>query len=114
MPIDYDSFGDTAIELPDPSNGDIDTELQFNTPGVDGTKAGVLSFQVNPTGAPTVRIEINGTTVLTRSYGDPTPRVVQQENFNQSILNANNEMVLEVTGNGSASLSDFHVLYKTV
>ena len=73
MPIDYDSFGDTAIELPDPSNGDIDTEVEFNTPGVDGTKAGVLSFQVNPTGTPTVRIEINGTTVLTRNYDDPTP-----------------------------------------
>ncbi len=114
MPIDYDTFGDTAIELPDPENGDIDTELQFSTPGVDGTKAGVLSFQVNPSGTPTVRIEINGTTVLTRAYGDPTPRVVQQENFNQSILRANNEMVLEVTGDGSAFLSDFLMLFKTV
>ena len=69
---------------------------------------------MNPTGTPTLRIEINGTTVLTRAYGEPTPRVVQQENFNQSILRANNEMVLEVTGNGSASLSDFVMLFKTV
>ena len=114
MAIDFVTFSDNTIQLPDPSNGDIDTELQFNTPNVDGTKNAILSFQVNPAGTPNLRIEINGTTVLDRSFTDPVPRLVQQENFNGSTLSDNNEMVLEVTGNGSASMSDFHVLYKTV
>jgi hypothetical protein len=114
MAVDFTTFSDNAIVLPDPSNGDIDTDIQFNTPGVDGTKAGVLSFRVNPAGTlPTLRVEINGTTVLTQTYGNNVERTVQ-ENFNQSILNANNELTLQVTGNGSASMSDFLVLYKTV
>ena len=114
MAIDFVAFSDSTIELPNPSNGDIDTEVEFNTPDVDGTKNAILSFQVNPTGTPNLRIEINGTTVLDRSFGEAVPRLVQQENFNGSTLSDKNEMVLEVTGDGSASMSDFHVLYKTV
>ena len=106
MPVDYSTFSDNDITLPRP-NGDIDTDVAFSTPGVDVSKNGVLSLQVNPTsGTPTIKI--NGTTVLT---GNNVKRVVQ-ENFGQSILSTNNTLTLKVTGPGSIDTSDFHVLYK--
>jgi hypothetical protein len=110
MPVDYSTFSDNDITLPRP-NGDIDTDVAFSTPGVDTSKNGVLSLQVNPTsGTPTLEVKINGTTVLSSTFGNNVKRVVQ-ENFGQSILNANNTLTLKVTGNGSISASDFHVLY---
>ena len=111
MPVDYSTFSDSDITLPRP-NGDIDTDVAFSTPGVDVSENGVLSLQVNPTsGTPTLEVKINGTTVLTSTFGNNVKRVVQ-ENFGQSILNSNNTLTLKVTGNGSISASDFHVLYK--
>jgi hypothetical protein len=111
MPVDYSTFSDSDITLPR-SNGDIDTDVPFSTPGVDVTKNGVLSLQVNPTsGTPTLEVKINGTIVLTSTYANNVKRVVQ-ENFGQSILRTNNTLTLKVTGNGSIDTSDIHVLFK--
>ena len=113
MPVYYSTFSDSDITLPR-ANGDIDHDVAFSTPGVDTSKNGVLSFEVNPTsGTPTLEVKVNGTTVLTNTYGNNVQRVVQ-ENFGQSILGTNNTLTLKVTGNGSISASDFHVLYKSV
>lgn len=119
--IDYTSFQDTDLVLP---NGkDIDQEINFSTKGVDTTKSAVLSFRALPapsSGAVTLTVGIkpqgqtgNGTTVYTQAFGANVERVVQ-ENFNQTLLQDNNTLVVRVSGSGSVTVSDFHVLYKKI
>jgi hypothetical protein len=113
MAVDYASFQDNDLTLPR-ANGDIDEDISFSTPNADTNKNGVLSLEVNPTsGSPTLELSINGTSVYTQTFGNNVQRVVQ-ENFAQSVLQANNILTMTVTGNGSVSASDFHVLYKTL
>jgi hypothetical protein len=111
MAVNYTTFEDSGLTLPDGS--DIDRDLPFSTPNVDTSKSGVLSLVVNPTGDATLTIKINGTFLESYPFGTDAKRVVQ-ENFSQSILNTNNTLTLEVTGSGSLEMSDFHVLYKTL
>jgi hypothetical protein len=113
MSVDYTTFQDTELTLPKP-NGDIDHEIDFNTPDADPGKSAVLSFQANPNGgAPTLALIVNNNTVTTVTFGNDTRRV-WQENLNQSILDGAdpNTLRLRVTGGGSVSVSDFHLLYK--
>jgi hypothetical protein len=113
MAIDYTSFQDNDLVLPK-ANGDIDQDVAFSTPGVDTTKNGILSLEVNPTsGTPTLELKINGTSVYTNTYGNNVQRVVQ-ENFAQNILGTNNTLTVKVTGNGEVAVSDCHVMFKTV
>jgi hypothetical protein len=113
MAVDYASFQDNDLTLPK-GNGDIDEDIAFSTPNADTNKNGVLSLEVNPTsGNPTLELSINGTSVYTQTFGNNVQRVVQ-ENFGQSVLQANNILTMTVTGTGSVSASDFHVLYKTL
>jgi hypothetical protein len=100
MAIDYTSFQDNDLVLPK-ANGDIDQDVAFSTPGVDTTKNGILSLEVNPT------------SVYTNTYGNNVQRVVQ-ENFAQNILGTNNTLTVKVTGNGEVAVSDCHVMFKTV
>ena len=113
MAVDYISFQDSDLTLPR-ANGDIDEDVAFSTPNVDTSKNGVISLEVNPTsGTPTLELSINGTNVYSQTFGNHVQRVVQ-ENFAQSVLQTNNTLTMTVTGNGSVSASDFHVLYKTL
>jgi hypothetical protein len=111
MSVDYTTFQDSELTLPKP-NGDIDHEIDFNTPGADPGESAVLSFQANPNGgSPTLALIVNNNTVTTVTFGNDTRRV-WQENLNQSILDGTNTLKLRVTGGGSVSVSDFHMLYK--
>jgi hypothetical protein len=112
MPVEYTSFQDTDLTLPKPS-GDIDKDVEFTTPNVDTTKNAVLSFEANPTdGNPTLELSLNGHKIYTRTYFASVERVVQ-ENFPQSILLPTNTLSIRVTGDGSVTTSDYHVIYKS-
>jgi hypothetical protein len=120
--VNYTSFQDTDLILPDPTTGDIDRDVNFSTPSFDTTKSGVLSFRVLPgsTGSPNLNLAIKeqgtagaGTTVYSETFGSNTERVIQ-ENINQSLLHTDNTLVVTVTGGGSITVSDFHILYKKV
>lgn len=111
MPVEYTSFQDTDITVPG-VNGDIDKEVDFATPNVNANKNGVLSFEANPTdGNPTLELSLNGHRVYSRTYFSSVERVVQ-ENFPQSILQESNTLRIRVTGDGSVTTSDYHVMYK--
>jgi len=113
MAVNFTSFQDNDLTLPK-ADGDIDEDIAFSTPNVDTTKNGVLSVEVDPTsGTPTLELLINGNSVYTKTFDVNVQRVIQ-ENFSQSVLQADNTLTMKVTGGGSVSASDFHVLYKTV
>src|SRR5262245_32981807 len=109
MAVDYASFQDNELTLPK-GNGNNDEDTEFSQPNADINKSVILSLEVDPTsGTPTLELLINGTSVYTKTFEKNVQRVVQ-ENFSQSVLQANNILTMTVTGTGSVSASDFHVL----
>lgn len=100
--------------------GDIDADFPFDAPGIDITKKAVLTYVVEPDPAGSnsdvvLRLDINGTSVTTNSFGSTQGRVLQE------IVEAN---LLKETGNtltatltdtdkeGSCVLRDAVVYYK--
>ena len=72
-----------------------------------------MSFEARPgSGRPTLELSLNGHKIYTRTYFASVERVVQ-ENFPQSILLPTNTLSIRVTGDGSVTLSDFHVMYQS-
>lgn len=114
MPAEYTTMQDDTLTLTE--GGDIDKEIRFTVPGVDTGEAANLAFRVDPSGDATLRVRINGTTVLEQSF-DTAPQRVWHENFSGSILQAGTN-TLKVTkvgaGTGDLHLSDFIVHYKRV
>ncbi len=111
MATNYVTFQDGDLRVPT-AGGDLDIDIPFSTSGVDTTQNGVLSLEVLVDGNPTLELDINGNTMYTQTFGADVQRVVQ-ENFPLSLLGANNTLTVRVTGGGTVTASDFHVLYKT-
>jgi hypothetical protein len=113
MSVDYITFQDGEVTLPKP-NGDVEQVISFATASPDPAASGVLSFLVNPNGGtPTLALILNNTVVTTMTFGTDVRRVMQ-ENVQQGVLNGNDTLRVRLTGGGSVSVSDFHLLYKSL
>lgn len=112
---DYTVVQDTSVTLP-ATNGDIDFDYpQFEAPAVAADKRSVLAFRVNPTGTATLRVTLNGTTLLTQTF-DTEPQRGWHEVVPSNVLSAAGN-VLTITktgGSGSLDVSDVYLMFQAV
>src|SRR5687768_7134235 len=102
---------DTAATIPPPGGVNDKHYQNIQAPGINQGRSAVLFFKLETKGNPRLRMRI-GTAVLVDSTFDDTPRRTFSEIIPGTALNeANNELVVSVTGSGNVIISDIVFLY---
>jgi hypothetical protein len=112
MPSNYTVITDGPVELPRP-DGDIDTDLAFDAPKINGVKRPVLFFKADPSqDAVTLTVSING--VIVRSVSLKNVNRTFHEVVAANVVKpSGNTLTLKVDDNdGVMRVADVVLLYK--